>query len=353
MAMRNDYDEWERVRRIFAGTGVDSNAGPAGRRERFFGPVSGWFFGIQTDEDLCGAPAPLRRGRSDRRAVPGLAHKPSGLQEIADALGPDFEVIELVDADAVPRQLPAPRSTNKAKAKGKPKPRKRKGRPERAASGAIVVADVFDVPFDDIPGPLSASPAPGRGARRTRTDFDAIAQTIEFLEADPGALPQPIGPPGYRPTECAADGDPWGMDYQEAVAEATERAALEAGDDEQTFRRLLRAYLSEHVRFAEWAEIERGCVADFRRRRPRATRRRLTATDETLSALEALERETGESIRGTAAHLDMLTPWGRATYWRRDYKKTGAESSLRRAKEIEAQIRASQRRGGGPKGHRA
>jgi len=180
-----------------------------------------------------------------------------------------------------------------------------------------------------------------------------VAQVVDHLERDPLAVPTPIGPAGYRPRECAADAPQWGPEYQSALEDATERAAIEAGDDEELFRKLLRSYFGAHPHFAEWSQLERKCVADFRKRKPRARRKTETATTETKRAVEELRREAGEEIRGTAEHLDRLTLGGRAAYWRRDYKTTGAKSSLQRARELEREMRARRRKGAGVGTHRA
>lgn len=205
--------------------------------------------------------------------------------------------------------------------------------------------------------PLQLGPGPSKPKRkrasRPRVDLSGVEATVELLEHDPQAVPQPIAPPGYRPPTCATNSPEWGEEYTNALADATERAAIEAGEDEQEFRRLLRLYFSEHPRFAEWQRIEQACVVDYRRRHPRRTRRTVTSSMETSQAIEEASRDLGYDIRGSAEHLDRLTLGSQAAYWRRVYKRTGSQDALRKARDLEARNRAAKRKGRGISSHRA
>lgn len=200
-----------------------------------------------------------------------------------------------------------------------------------------------------LPAPAAAAKAPRRRGKRGRVDVAAVESVVEQLEADPLAIPQPIGPSGYRPPQCAVDHDPWGGEYAEMVGEATERASIEAGDDEDAFRRALRANVEQLPQFAHWRDVERECVADFRRKHPRKGRRTVTSSMETAAAIEEASREAGYDVRGSAEHLDRLTLRGQAAYWRRVYKRTNSVDALRRAREIEARDRARKKKGAGVK----
>ena len=198
----------------------------------------------------------------------------------------------------------------------------------------------------------TASKTPHK-AKREPLDVEAIAQTVEQLERDPLAVPQPIAPPGYRPAECSSQGPAWGEAYTEALAEATERAAIEAGDDEERFRVLLRKYFAEHPQFPAWNALERHCVIGFREKHAKRKRRTETSTSETKRALRDVARELGHDIRGSAEHLDRLTLGGQASYWRRVHKRTGSKSALQKARALEARSRAAKKKGRGVATHRA
>lgn len=219
--------------------------------------------------------------------------------------------------EAPPRQLPAPAS-------------KRPKRPARAR----------------------ASKAPGQ-APRSRQDYDAIEQTIEQLERDPWALPQPIAGPGYRPAQCASDSPVWGSQYAEAVSDATERAAIEAGDDEDQFQGLRHAIFQQHPQAQEYVRVERECIADFRSKHAARGRHTFTAADETRAALAEASAELGYDVTGSAEHLDRLRPSGKAAYYRRLYKRTGSADALRQAKEWEARVRSDRKGGRHVATHRA
>lgn len=184
-------------------------------------------------------------------------------------------------------------------------------------------------------------------AKRARVDVEAVEQTVEQLESDPFAVPQPIGPENYRPPQCATHHEPWSDEYELALEEARERAAIEAGEDDDEFRRLLRKYFSEHPRFANWSETERECVKQFRSRHGRKRRRTETASTETARAIADASAELGYDVRGSAEHLDRMTLGGQASYWRRLHKKTGSVDALRRARELERRNRARKRKGAG------
>lgn len=211
--------------------------------------------------------------------------------------------------------------------------------------------------YDATPVPLQlgpgTKPAKRAKAKRPRVDLSGVEFAVEAIEGDPFAVPQPIAPPGYRPPQCATDSPAWGPEYTEALGEASERAAIEAGDDDEAFRKLLRIYFEEHPRFPEWSEIEHECVADFRRRHPRKKRRTVTSSMETAMAIEEASAELGYDVRGSAEHLDRLTLGSQAAYWRRVYKRTHSEDALRRARELEARNRAAKRKGAGIATHRA
>ena len=185
-------------------------------------------------------------------------------------------------------------------------------------------------------------------AKRGRLDVSGIEMTVESLESDPWAIPQPIGPEDYRPPQCAANHEPWSSDYESALEEARERASIESGeDDEAGYRRIVHDAMASHPSFSSWSSTERACVADFRARHPRKARRTVTASDETRAAIEDASREAGYDMRGSAEHLDRLSLGGQAAYWRRLHRKTGSVDALRRAREIEARNRAKKRKGAG------
>ena len=186
-----------------------------------------------------------------------------------------------------------------------------------------------------------------RKARGARVNVEAVEETVEALESDPLAIPQPIGPEGYRPPRCATHHEPWNGEYENALEEARERAAIEAGDDEERYRVLLRAYFAEHPRFADWSQVERECVADFRSKHARRTRHTVTASDETRAAIREASAELGYDVTGSAEHLDRLSLGGQAAYWRRLHKRTGSVDALRRAREIETRMRARRKKGAG------
>ena len=71
----------------------------------------------------------------------------------------------------------------------------------------------------------------------------------------------------------------------------------------------------------------------------------------TRQLVEALSREHGYDVTGTAYHLDALTPAGRLSYWRRLHKRTGSEFAHRKMLEVSKDMRA--RRSGPIRVHRA
>ena len=180
---------------------------------------------------------------------------------------------------------------------------------------------------------------PCRGARkgRGRCSMDHVSETVDALERDPYAIPQPIASAGCEPKACAADAPAWGRAYRIAVEEATERASIEAGDDEQLFKRALRKHLATHPKFKRWERAESDCLCAFRERHAKRGRRTETATTETKQRTAQVRREHGgEDLTGAAAHLDELTPAGRARY----HRKIGNVTEARR---IESEIRAKKR----------
>jgi len=201
--------------------------------------------------------------------------------------------------------------------------------------------------------PRVAKPRKERAPRAPRVNVEAVAEAVEHAESDPLAVPAPIAPPGYKPAECTTEGPAWGAEYNDALADASERAAIEAGDDEDRFRVLLRAYFSEHPRFPAWQALEQHCVTGFRAKHARKRRTTETSTTETKRALADVAAELGEDIRGSAEHLDRLTLGGQASYWRRLHRKTRSVDALRRARELETRLRAAKRKGGGVATHRA
>ena len=188
---------------------------------------------------------------------------------------------------------------------------------------------------------------------RLRPDPEAVAQAVDALDRMDHP-PQPPLPEGGRPVECSPRGKAWAAEYQAALDDAQERAAIELGDDadEVTYLRRVRDLLKDHPRFGEWDSLESECVKQWRSHHAKRQRRTTTSTSETKERLRHLAAEKGETITGSAAHLDELSPRGRAGYWRRQWKRTGSTDALARARRIEAEIRAS-KRGRGVRTHSA
>ena len=183
--------------------------------------------------------------------------------------------------------------------------------------------------------------APRQGSARSRRpggpacDIEHVGAAVDALERDHDAIPQPIAAAGCRPRACAADAPIWGAEYQEAVAEATERASIEAGDDEVTFKRAVRKHLREHPRYAEWADAEAACLRQFRTGHARR-RKTETAARETKRRVHDVSRAAGEDIRGGAHHLDEL-------HARRTGEALAQGGNIAEARRIEAEIRAKKR----------
>ena len=101
------------------------------------------------------------------------------------------------------------------------------------------------------------------------------------------------------------------------------------------------ALLREHPKYPEWAQTEQACLEAFERRKSsRAGHGGYSSSRETAERRQ-LARRTGLDVHG-AEYLDQLTPSGRAAYYRRQYKATGAEHYLREARALERDVRARQ-----------
>lgn len=209
---------------------------------------------------------------------------------------------------------------------------------KRGARMAAALAAAGDRSAEETVDRLYDVPCKAERKGRGQCSVEHVTETVDAIERDRDAIPQPIAAAGCHPKECAADAPVWrSKAYRLAVEEATERASIEAGDDEGAFRRALRKHLAEHPKFKRWERAEADCLRAFREGHARRGRRTETATTETKRRVRDVRREHGgEDLTGAAAHLDELSPSARAKY----YRKVG---NLGEARRIEAEQRAKKR----------